>query len=115
MTFSMEPIFIVCHPRSGSTLMRYVLDTHDDVCSPPELHLFLIMEQLARANRLLYEQNPAYSERAVLEEKVHACVGQNINEMMSRVCLESNKKVWCDKSVGTVDHLPMVSKAFPKA
>jgi CRP-like cAMP-binding protein len=34
-----EPVFIMSLPRSGSTLMRCVLDSHSRVYSPPELHL----------------------------------------------------------------------------
>ena len=33
------PVFVLCCARSGSTLLRYMLDTHPDVCCPPELHL----------------------------------------------------------------------------
>lgn len=33
------PVFVLCTPRSGSTLLRSVLDTHSQICAPHELHL----------------------------------------------------------------------------
>ena len=42
-----RPIFVLCYARSGSTLMRYVLDTHPQIVCPPELHLLLAAKQLA--------------------------------------------------------------------
>ena len=34
-----EPVFILCSVRSGSTLLRVLLNTHSEIHSPPELHL----------------------------------------------------------------------------
>jgi protein-tyrosine sulfotransferase len=115
MIISKEPTFVVCHPRSGSTLMRYILDTHEDICCPPELHLSLLIEQLTRINSVLYDKNPQYADPALLEEKVHACVRQGLDEIMGRVCREYEKKQWCEKSVSTVDHLPRIKKIYPRA
>ena len=33
------PIFIICCERSGSSLLRYIIDTHPDIASPAELNL----------------------------------------------------------------------------
>src|SRR5690606_29517854 len=33
------PVFILCSPRSGSTLLRVMLAGHPDLFAPPELHL----------------------------------------------------------------------------
>jgi Sulfotransferase family len=34
-----EPTFILCSVRSGSTLLRVLLDSHSKIHAPPELHL----------------------------------------------------------------------------
>jgi Sulfotransferase family len=34
-----DPVFILCPVRSGSTLLRSMLDMHTQICSPQELHL----------------------------------------------------------------------------
>ena len=35
-----RPIFIVCCPRSGSTLLRLILDSHPRLAVPPPAWLF---------------------------------------------------------------------------
>jgi hypothetical protein len=39
--------FIVCHPRSGSTLLRLMLDSHPDVAIPPETHFCRLFDTRA--------------------------------------------------------------------
>jgi hypothetical protein len=34
-----SPVFLYCAERSGSTLLRMILDTHSQICAPHELHL----------------------------------------------------------------------------
>lgn len=34
-----SPIFLFSSERSGSTLLRMILDSHSQVCAPPEMHL----------------------------------------------------------------------------
>jgi hypothetical protein len=34
-----SPVFVLCPARSGSTLLRSVLDMHSQICAPHELHL----------------------------------------------------------------------------
>ena len=41
-----EPIFIVCNARSGSTLLRYLLDVHPDIACPSETAIAAISNQL---------------------------------------------------------------------
>jgi hypothetical protein len=41
-----QPAFVMCSVRSGSTLLRMLLDSHSRICSPHELHLRDISVQL---------------------------------------------------------------------
>jgi hypothetical protein len=34
-----SPVFVICSVRSGSTLLRVVLNSHPKICAPHELHL----------------------------------------------------------------------------
>jgi hypothetical protein len=47
------PAFILSSVRSGSTLLRLMLDTHSQVCSPHELHLGAVRTQIADKFALL--------------------------------------------------------------
>lgn len=39
-----EPVFIIGNPRSGTSLLRLVLNSHPEVYIPPESHFFLWLE-----------------------------------------------------------------------
>src|SRR5690349_7754744 len=45
------PMFILSAPRTGSTLLRCILDTHPDLHCPGELRLGPIIEYLASSHR----------------------------------------------------------------
>lgn len=34
-----SPVFVICGTRSGSTLLRVLLDSHSRICAPHEMHL----------------------------------------------------------------------------
>jgi len=34
-----DPVFVLCNGRSGSTLLRFLLDAHPDLACPPETNL----------------------------------------------------------------------------
>lgn len=40
----LSPVFIIGNPRSGTTLLRLTLNSHPDICIPPESHFFLWLE-----------------------------------------------------------------------
>jgi hypothetical protein len=42
VTNASDPVFILTLPRSGSTLLRFLLDAHSDMCCPPETQLSLV-------------------------------------------------------------------------
>src|SRR5580700_1187265 len=42
-----DPVFVLCAGRSGSTLLRFLLDAHPDLACPPETRLPWLARQLA--------------------------------------------------------------------
>jgi hypothetical protein len=42
-----DPVFALCNGRSGSTLLRFLLDAHPDLACPPETSLPALCAQLA--------------------------------------------------------------------
>jgi Sulfotransferase family len=47
---SRDPVFVLCMSRSGSTLLRLILDTHPDLACPPETNIPAVL--LAQLNDL---------------------------------------------------------------
>lgn len=105
-----EPVFIVCTARSGSTLLRYILDTHEWIDAPQELHLGPLAEDMVRTvSRLV----PATAmDKATHEKQV---LGEVRGHLESLIRTHLKKKIWCDKSVSTIEHLPLLMKVFPQA
>jgi acyl carrier protein len=65
-------IFILCSPRSGSTLLRVILAGHPDLFAPPELHLLSYNNLLQRKVALSNEMNSHLLEgtiRAIMQIK----------------------------------------------
>lgn len=48
-----EPIFILCSARSGSTLLRRVLDAHPAIASPPEVNILSSFESIHFASTVV--------------------------------------------------------------
>ncbi len=42
-----DPTFVLCHGRSGSTLLRFLLDSHPELACPPETNLPALCAHLA--------------------------------------------------------------------
>ena len=104
-----SPIFILCYSRSGSTLLRYILDTHPDICSPPEMHLGHLCYQLARAYLNTIEKSPN-SKRMAAE-----LCRKNVFGIMQAYCDRHDASIWCEKSVSTIDTIEVIKDVFPDA
>jgi len=102
-----QPIFIICHARSGSTLLRYILDTHEQISCPPELHIGRLVDEIFNVVSVLTKNTKNSTDAAHI-------VNSHINNIMSNALI-GKKNIWCDKSVSNVDHLTTLIKIFPEA
>lgn len=109
-----NPVFVLCYSRSGSTLLRYILDTHPKIVCPPEMHLAIaaarVLEMCATALFSRTISDPAERRRAALPR-----VRQIVSQIMKDACIDDDKTVWCEKSVSTIDYVGLVYALFPQA
>jgi protein-tyrosine sulfotransferase len=144
-----ELAVIVGAARSGTTLLRLILDAHPDIGCPAEAGLPGLMSHMAGvwitidadvtsdvgddapfarhrtepdgrviaaraaedgANGHLQE---AWSARIPVEAQ--AWIRQAITTTMSRYCARGEKRLYADKSLDSVYHLPLVHRLFPEA
>lgn len=78
-------IFILCPPRSGSTLLRVILAGHPQIFAPPELYL-LSFNTLAERKAVFSEGNKFFPEgliRAIMA--IENCDGERAKQIMEEL------------------------------
>src|SRR6185437_13760057 len=111
-----DPVFVLCTSRSGSTLLRFVLDAHPDLACPPEMKLPFVLAQLARLwsatdglGRESANGGPAISEAAA------AGIRQTMDQMIGPYLARRGKTRYCDKNLGTEPHVETLLAVYPEA
>ncbi len=106
--------FIISTARSGSTLLRYILDSHADISCPGELSLGQLCRDLYQTINYTKGQIAAVSDRARREEIVLEEVRRIIFELMDSYAKARKKPIWCEKTPGNVNHLRILGRVFPE-
>jgi Sulfotransferase family len=113
-----EPVFVLCNGRSGSTLLRFLLDAHPDLACPPETNLPAMAGQLATVWSLI-EGAPLSAERGdeppVIPDAAIAGVRRTMDEMTGSYLIRHGKKRYCDKSLGTARFAMLLLRVYPQA
>jgi hypothetical protein len=113
-----DPVFVLCAARTGSTLLRFLIDAHPDLACPPEAELPLLCSQLAKAWSLLAGmplQKSRTSEPPVLPDPLRACIRDVMGQMIGQHLARRGKKRLCDKSLFTARHAGLLLQVFPEA
>jgi Sulfotransferase family len=111
------PVFVLCAARSGSTLLRFLLDAHPDLACPAETKLSAMCAQLAGVWSLL-EGVPLAGEASDPEpipEPVIAGMRRALDDMMGGYLRRRGKRIFCDKSLGTAPKAALLLRLFPDA
>ena len=113
-----DPVFVLCNGRSGSTLLRFVLDAHPDLACPPETNLPGLCAQLATVWSLI-EGAPLSANRGdeppEIPEAAIAGVRETMDRMVGSYLARRGKKRYCDKSLGTARYAPLLRRVYPQA
>ena len=115
-----EPVFIVSNARSGSTLLRYLLDAHPDIACPPETKVVHAALTLLNVQNDL-AGNPTMEllvkKHGLPRPTPHSVTATRdiIAGMMAEYLAQRGKTVWCDKSLDTVHALDSIGHLFPRA
>ena len=113
-----DPVFVLCNGRSGSTLLRFVLDAHPDLACPPETNLPGLCAQLATVWSLI-EGAPLSENRGdeppEIPEAAIAGVRETMDRMVGSYLARRGKKRYCDKSLGTARYAPLLQRVYPAA
>ncbi len=108
MEYQDNGIFIVGCPRSGTTLLRIILNSHSKVCSGEETGILSYMDDLFKT-RWKQLQNYNITEEEFLEE-----VKKFFLAIHHRYCDITKKSIWVDKTPSHGKHLDFISRLFPR-
>lgn len=103
------PIFVLCAARSGSTLLRYLLDAHPAIAAPPETNLSVAAESMAFTTFALAE-----SVDDARREATARC-REFVTSALDRYMRDRGKVRWCDKSLPSILHTKLLEELFPDA
>lgn len=110
-----QPIFILSCVRSGSTLLRCIVDTHPDLCSPGHLNLGMLCNGLYNTAYYTIGKLPDVESEEQRNDLVIEEVRRVVTGILGRYALGKGKRNWCEKSTANIDYLDILYKVFPGA
>ena len=105
--------FVLCCSRSGSTLLRLVLDSHPSVWCPPELHLGPLCKRLEYLVSVVDADSPVLDAPA--DSRTSRKTRAYVEHLLRSSVFWKEGGVFCEKSITTVDHFGLVRNLFPEA
>lgn len=121
-----RPFFVVGCPRSGTTLLRVILDGHSRLSIPPESHFVVGLSHRGRRGAVTVDDILAHPEcgawdidEAALRRAVERRDPETYPDLVRAVFewyAESRGKVrWGDKTPGYVSYVGQLLRLFPDA
>jgi protein-tyrosine sulfotransferase len=110
--------FILCLPRTGSTALRLILDTHPEIYCPDEVNLGLLTAHLFHTLEGLRESPTTRAmgwQNVEAGDPILAEAAGKVAELMDTFLRQKGKRIWCDKSPTNIEKLDFVGRAYPRA
>ena len=106
-------VILVTVARSGSTLLRLILDAHPQIACPGEAEVPHVIEKLTRLWTIVCGE----------ADHAHSTLPSDADELLRRAilgplayhCRCEGKQIYCDKSLSSIRFLPSVHALFPHA
>jgi hypothetical protein len=122
------PFFIVGSARSGTTLVRVILNSHPDVAVPPESRFIVelwrgdssvdvgeTLAALAAHPRFQLWRLPVDAVREELGRTARAPYPEIMTAAYTAYARSRDKTRWGDKTPRYVQHIPLLAELFPDA
>jgi protein-tyrosine sulfotransferase len=106
----MESSFILSSARSGSTLARFLIDTHPDIYCPGELRMGELAAVLYWCIASLEGRfgRPRAENAAILAQAREVIAG-----LLESKTREKGKRMWCEKTPDNLTYLSLLTTMFP--
>jgi hypothetical protein len=113
-----SPVFVLSASRSGSTLMRFILDSHPDLACPPETDVTTACALLMRTWDVLGKAIAGEGAEAAGQPgspRALAAIRDTVDGIYGRYLRRRGKRRWCDKSLGSHHEAELAARLYPEA
>jgi hypothetical protein len=107
-----EPVVVLTCARSGSTLLRFLLDSHPELACPPETGVVDMCTRLGVVSMLL--DGPPAGPRPGLTGLAAASIRSWVSVTFGTYLMRAEKARWCDKSLGSAESAHRFLDLFPE-
>jgi protein-tyrosine sulfotransferase len=107
-----DPAFILSTGRSGSTLLRLIIDAHPEIACPQELHL---ASAFATVEFSIVGAIGGVVAPEVVSETVIAMCRDVAARSIGAYASEFGKSRWVEKSLPTIRQVELIKRVFPDA
>ena len=106
--FSMRPTFLIgCH-RSGTTLLRYILDAHDRIACPPETKLLSALTKVLGHPQTV----PAMRSLGISRAQLSLELGCAAARILESYAIRNSKQRWIDKTPNYYAIIEQIDEMF---
>ena len=106
-----DPIFVMGMYRSGTTLLRYIVDSHSKIACPPESEFISHLDAMLDDERSV----AGFGSLGFDEEHVVTRMRGFAAYFFEAYAASRGRERWADKSPRYVNHLDFVHRLFPTA
>jgi hypothetical protein len=113
-----DPLFVFCEARSGSTLLRFLLNAHPGLSCPPETNLAALCHQMVNTWSVLAGYPPPGATPAQIPElpaEVVVGLRSTMDLMVSSYLVRVGGTWLCEKSLGSARHAKLLLQVYPQA
>jgi hypothetical protein len=103
--------FIIAPPRSGTTLLRLIFDSHPEIAAPPETLIFPHLLGVLREERVTRAMWNVGFHREFLARSL----GDFARSFVEAYAMAKQKRLWIEKTTTHVEWLPELYEACPDA
>jgi hypothetical protein len=113
--FHERPVFIVGSPRSGTTLMRSIIDAHPNVFCPPwETGIFVQLAAIMDGDLRIVLNDKRVPFPASRQDLID-WAARMVDDLFWTLGKDTGKRRWAEKTPAHVFHMDLIRDVFPKA
>ncbi len=119
--YLLPPFFLVGVPRSGTTLLRMLLDLHHNIYAGPESswiggnYSFPEVSIRGLYNKMINDKtSPLHTMEAIPLEYIKSVFRDLVTKIISKQLRYENKQIWIEKTPDNIVQLPFLKELFPE-